>query len=217
MTTNKEALQKIFEAALKEPEPTPTPTTKMRSRAPTEQHPQRRKTYGEPSPEVMPRQAIQSLATQTAKLDTPTPKINPTEPLKTAPALVAEPATTLALTETPAARDATSLEIANILDQKISKERSLRKLKLLLTAILAIGGIGGTTIWFIQSPERITSLKSIFTEVKAATDVESITDEYSKSLDKIADHSNELDEATTALGVTAELKEGEDAYMGTKK
>ena len=109
--------------------------------------------------------------------------------------------------------DAASAELATLLDQKMAKEKRRHQMQWMIIAAILVGGIGGSAAWFVQSPDRIDSLKSAVTEVQAATDVESLTGEYEKSLDKVAVRGSQLDQATEALGMSAELKEGEDAYM----
>ena len=200
MTTNKEALQKIFEAALKEPEPQYTPTARLNSRVPTESYPKAR-SYGEPAPAA--RRVIEPVSNDTITPDAPKKKTEPVETAKTVniPTIAA------------GSHDAASAELAGILDKKMAKDNSKRKAQFLMILIVLAGGIGGGIAWFIQSPDRVTELKSAVTEVQSATDVESITGEYDKSLEKVAVRGNQLDEATSALGASTELKAGEDGYM----
>lgn len=200
MTTNKEALQKIFEAALKEPEPQYSPTTRLNSKTPTENFPKAR-SYGEPVPAA--RRVIEPVSKETITPDASKKISTPLETTKTVniPTIAAS------------SHDTSSTELAGILDKKTAKDNSKRKAQFLTIIIVLAGGIGGGIAWLVQSPDRITELKSAAAEIQAATDVESITGEYDKSLKKVAVRGNQLDEATSALGASTELKEGEDGYM----
>lgn len=193
MTTNKEALQKIFEAALKEPEPQYAPTTRLNSISPTENFPKAR-SYGEPIPAA--RHVIEPVSIEVVTPESPKRK---TEPMETAKTINIPTVAT-------GSHNTTSTELASIPDRKMAKDKGKRKAQFMMILIVLAGGIGGGIAWLIQPPDQATELKSAAAEVQAATDIESITGEKENSLDTVAVRGNQLDEATSASAANTEME-----------
>lgn len=202
MTTNKEALQKIFEAALKEAET--TPITKTRKFASAEHLAKPHHPIGPATTSSQPQMMPQAV---------PDAAVTPSTAKPSAPEVA--PAATVAAATPPVTpdhnHDAASAGPAAVLDRKTAKDKRRHQMQWLVLSAVLVGGLGGSAAWFIQSPERIDSLKSASTEVKAATDVQSLTGEYQKSLDEVAVRGSQPDQATAARAHSMQAAFGEQA------
>jgi hypothetical protein len=198
MPHSKEALEKIFEAALKEVE---KPSIKRPSEAysqPARNTPAQTETFEalKPSNPIAPTSSAAVTPTQTATTtNTPT-----------------QAAATQATTQ-PVIDAAAANEIGEILDAKLAKTRAKRKREVLVFTLTIVGAIAGASIWVYNSPERIKALKSAGNEIRSATDVNAIVDSYQGSVDQVSKRSSQIDQATELMGAKTGSKNDPDAYM----
>lgn len=175
--TDNETLQKLFEAALREPSPA---------------------TSGPPKHAVPV---------------TVSNEMEPPNPTATGPAPEPEPEPVEATPEAPTLDRATADELGTLLDEKVRKTARKRRRNALITAFVLFGSTGGGAAWFLQSPERIEALSSAIQEIRSVGDVKTIVGRFQKALDKIAVRSQQIDQATAALGVTPTAEDEKDPYM----
>ncbi len=140
------------------------------------------------------------------------------EPVAAAPA---EPASAFRFvrpgtSESPSAPNygESSEEFAQIIDRKILLRRQRNRRSFLVTLILFSAGTLGGAGWFVSSPTRVAAFKAALSDIRSVTDIAAIRAKYQKSLDKIAERRNHINDASAAMGVdpnSASAKE--DAYM----
>lgn len=226
MTTNKEALEKIFEAALKQAD-TPMPSSQQA----------RRPKYVTPS-------TLETTAAVNAVLATPPPDrrrsqfstgaagtATMTEPVKTepfqfpsknSPATTQKAQTQPAITQpTPTAKsntapvldDKASDELGDLLEKKLSKESRSRKRNKILTVAAIIIVVGGGAGWFVQSEDRVNTVKGVFSDIRSATDAKELAGSYEESLDKVSARSKQIDQASLAMGITDTTEDPNDTTI----
>lgn len=213
--TDKEKLQKLFDAALKAPvEPAssvpqrafPTPTWEAQ---PT-QAPQA-PVYAVPSAFATPGMPT-TLPVQAAA---PAP-LAAAEPLPVAPA--AAPAALAAAplpvsSDTPILDDAASDELAALLDDQFARKKRKRRRETLVLAALMLGMCGGAGAWVVNNPHRIEAFKSALRDIRSVGDVKSLVAKYNDALNRVAARGRQIDQATTALHVKASPADEKDAFM----
>jgi hypothetical protein len=188
--TNKEKLQELFDAALREPTPATggppkraVPESKTSITAPIEKSP-----LLKPAPEV------------SLEVSLPGPTPEPMSVTLAAPALDREAAE----------------QLGSLLDEKIRKTIRKRRRSALITALVLFGSLGGGAAWFVQSPERIEAFASAIREVRSVGDVKSIVAKFQKALDRVEARSQQIDQATAALGVTPSAEDEIDPNMNAE-
>lgn len=171
--TDKEKLQKLFDAAMKAPDPTPQVALQR----------------------AFP-QGATSAAPPVAATPVPVPVVSPVVEAPS-PAVAEAPNPQVAVLD-----DAASTELGALLDEQIARGRSKRKRDALVTALVLFGMTGGSFAWFVQSPERVEAVRSAMREIRSVGDVKSLVAKYQAALDKIGARSQQIDQATAAMGVT---------------
>ncbi len=149
----------------------------------------------------------------------------------TAPAVahltpVPDPARAVAVPETPAVvpipatpvsnaglDEASSAELAALLDEQHRRIRRQHRRQLLVTLLVLFGFAGGGYAWFIQSPQRVQAFREAMSDIRSVGDVTSIVSKFNKSLEKIKVHSTQIDNATTSMGIDATKDDGKDPYF----
>jgi ribosomal protein L25 (general stress protein Ctc) len=99
--------------------------------------------------------------------------------------------------------EAASEELKMLLDEQHLRLRRKRRRDSLVLAAILFGTTGGGFGWFIQSPERVHAVTSAIKEVRSAGDVMAIVGSYKKALAKIATRSTQIDTATESMGVSS--------------
>jgi hypothetical protein len=201
--TDKEKLQRLFDAALKDP-------TLPSANAPKPAFPT--------SPLEMPAQAV--LQPQTAPSPFPVHSVMPAAPAPQAALpqvfdTVQVPATTVCEMPTMSAvlDDAASEELAALLDEQHKRKTRKRRVEALVTAAVLVGISGGGTLWFVQNPDRIAAFKDVMKDFRSVGDVKSLVAKYQQALDRIAARGKQIDQATAAIGGIATEKDNEDIFM----
>jgi hypothetical protein len=188
--TDKEKMQRLFDAALKDPK-------ELNAAPPTRVVP------------VSPLEAV------------PVPVVAPVFQAKmqdTVPAMVApEPATVPQPTSQPTMAavldDAASTELAALLDEQFKRKRRKRRIEALVTAAVMLSVCGGSTIWFVQNPQRVQAFKDAIREIRSVGDVKALVASYQKSLDRISARGQQVEQATAAMGVKKSAKDDIDPFM----
>lgn len=109
--------------------------------------------------------------------------------------------------------EAASQELKLLLDDQHLRLRRKRRRDSLLFAAFLFGTTGGGFGWFIQSPERVHAVTSAIKEVRSAGDVMAIVGSYKKALAKIATRSTQIDTATESMGVSSSQAGMKDVDM----
>lgn len=194
--TDKEKLQRLFDAALKD-------SSELKAAPPKRAVP------------VSPLEAVPVPVVATPFQGKLQPAAQAVEPAPVAVVQVPAPE------ETPAPQpamsgvldDAASTELAALLDEQHKRKVRKRRIEALVTAAVMLGATGGSTIWFVQSPQRVQAFKEAMRDIRSVGDVKSLVAKYQKSLDKIAARGQQVEQATAAMGVKKSAKDDEDPYM----
>ena len=188
--TDKEKLQKLFDAALKAPEP---------------------------SREGSPQRAFPQSSTPPAPVAAVMPQHAPVAVEAVLPDSKAVKSVVESSPGAPVLDDAASTELGTLLDEQIARQRSKRRRDSLVAALVLFGMTGGGFGWFLQSPDRVEAVRSAMREIRSVGDVKAIVAKYQAALDRIAARSQQIDQATAAMGVIAgsedELDPNFDAEM----
>lgn len=109
--------------------------------------------------------------------------------------------------------DTTATELGNLLDDQRArlKRRHLRQAAATLAVCLTL--TGGGYGWFVQSPARVQALQDAFRDIRSVGDIQSLVAKYQASLDRIAARSQQIEQVTTAMGVEPGSGGEEDPYF----
>jgi hypothetical protein len=102
-------------------------------------------------------------------------------------------------------------ELAEIMEQKIAREKSRRRRGRIVLVLFFVGATGGTAGWVAMNPHRVEAFKQTIAEIKSAGDIKGMVAKYQAALDKIAVRGKQIDAATVSIGVDpASVDEHED-------
>ncbi len=191
--TDKEKLQKLFQAALLDV---------------SEEKVTLARAY--------PKSTLETLAAQATTPVAPVTPAQP-EPVAMVPAQeVAPVATAMDLVQPMenAGLDAAAAEELRILleEQHLRlKRKRIRETVGALVVFLALtgGGFG----WFVHSPDRVQAVRAAIKEVRSVGDIAGMVAQYQKALDKIGTRAQDIDIATESMGVSANQEGMKDVYM----
>jgi hypothetical protein len=183
--TDKQKLQHLFDAALKAP--TDFSGGPLQRAVPTAAAP------AEPAP---------------AASQVPAPQPSAALPGETDQAEQAE-ASAMAPPLDKAAADALGV----LLDERVRRQARKRRRSALVTATVLLGLTGGGFGWFVQSPERVNAFTAAISEIRSVGDVKSMVARYQAALDRISVRGKQIDQATSALGVTPGVGNEADPHM----
>lgn len=96
---------------------------------------------------------------------------------------------------------ALSEELGAILDAKVAKEKSKKRRGRIMLVLFLFGLTGGSAAWVVANPERYEAMKQVVTDIKSAGDIQGMVAKYQKALDKIAVRGEQIDAATESMGV----------------
>lgn len=178
--TDKEKLQKLFDAALRD-QSLPVGGAPKRAFPETTGNPQ------SPEPLTPPEASFQA-AISTPAASVPVPQINVAAVLD----------------------DSAAMELGALLDDQIRRKASKRRREALVTAVVLFGLTGGGFAWFVQSPTRVEAFTSAIREIRSVGDVKAIVAKYQAALDRIGARSRQMDQATAAMGVDPAVGNYED-------
>lgn len=183
--TDKEKLQQLFQAALQDPSHGTKPLARAFPTAPVVKLPE-----APPAPAPAP--------VQPPVMETPaSPALEP----------LVQPMPNAGLDE------ATAAELGALLDEQIQRKARKRRRELVMTLVLCFGLTGGGYGWFVQSPSRVQAWNEAMGDIRSLGDVKGLVAKYQKALDRIATRSQQIDQASVAMGVDPTKVSNEDAYF----
>lgn len=223
--TNREDLDKLFEAALHEksaPSRFGTPESQVKSaptsfNKPTTQQPQAsafqaappagqgyaQPQHGTVQPQFQPlpqqSQAPQSAAFQPAPPHQPALKSSPAK--DTGLIDITQVDDEFAEQAVKSKDTALSEELGSILDAKVNKEKRRKRRGRIMLVLFFFSVTGGSAAWVVTNPERYEAVKQVITEIKSVGDIDAMVAKYQKALDKIAVRNEQIDAATESMGV----------------
>lgn len=211
--TNREDLEKLFEAALHEkaaPSRFGTPEEQKKATPKAFQNPVER-----PSPTPAPSsQEAPALAFQ------PAPEAPSSEnafqaapqPSKASDLIdIAETGDPFAEQAIKSKDTALSAELGAILDEKVAREKKKKTRGKLVLVGLLLATTGGASAWVVMNPERFEAMKQVVAEIKSAGDIKGMVAKYQAALDKVAVRGEQINAATESMGVDpASMADAED-------
>jgi hypothetical protein len=109
--------------------------------------------------------------------------------------------------------DAASAELGALLDEQMARQKRRRKRELIGTFVVLFGLTGGGLGWFVQSPTRLQAFREAVADIRSVGDVAAMAAKYQVALDKIAARSKHVDQATEAMGGSANQDGMKDVNM----
>jgi hypothetical protein len=214
--TDKEKLQKLFDAALKDPTlPSPQIPKRAFPVSPLEQSAQILQPQAFPSP--FPVQVVAAVGAPVhapaAPAITPMQVTPPVAQVFDAITVPADAAAAEAPAMPAALDDAASTELGALLDEQRLRLRRKRRMEALATAAVLMGSVCGGTIWFVQSPDRVAAFKEAMSDIRSLGDVKSLVAKYQDALDRIGARGKQIDQATAAMGVKKSAADDEDPFF----
>ncbi len=104
-------------------------------------------------------------------------------------------------------------ELGNLLDGQRARLKRKRRRDALVALGVFFGFSGGAFGWFVQSPARVQAAREAFRDIRSVGDISGMVAQYKLALDKIAVRSKQIDQATMAMGVSADQSNSKDVYM----
>ncbi len=216
--TDKEKLQKLFDAALRDPtEPEALKSTRSFSGQAAASP-----AVFQAAPPFQAAPAYQAAAPFQAAPSYPTAAGQPVVVYQvvaapTAAPFVAAPPSVPEGMVTPmpnAGLDAvSSAELAILLDEQQQRKMRRRRRDALVTALVLFGLTGGGYGWFVQSPQRVQAFSDAVKEIRSAGDIAGIVGKYKKALEKVKVRSEQIDSATASMGIDPTKDDGKDPYF----
>jgi hypothetical protein len=109
--------------------------------------------------------------------------------------------------------EASSTELAALLDEQHRRIRRQRRRQSLIALGVLFGFAGGGYAWFIQSPQRVQAFREATHDIRSVGDVASVVSKFNKALEKIKVHAAQVDNATTTMGIDPAKDDGKDPYL----
>ena len=109
--------------------------------------------------------------------------------------------------------NAVSTELGALLDEQMTRKNRKRRRELVGTLVVVLGLTGGGFGWFVQSPARIQAFREAIADIRSVGDIAAMVAKYQVALDKIAVHSKQIDQATEAMGGSANQDGMQDVNM----
>lgn len=216
--TDKEKMQKLFDAALRDPtEPEALKSTRAFSGQPAASP-----AAFQAAPPFQAAPAYQAAAPFQAAPAYPTAAGQPVVVYQVVAAPTSAPFVAAApsvpdgmVTPMPnAGLDAvSSAELAILLEEQQQRKARRRRRDALVTALFLFGLTGGGYGWFVQSPQRVQAFSDAVKEIRSAGDIAGIVGKYKKALEKVKVRSEQIDSATVSMGFDPTKDNGKDPYF----
>jgi hypothetical protein len=108
---------------------------------------------------------------------------------------------------------AAAAELGALLDDQMARQKRKRRRELVVTFVVLLGLTGGGLGWFVQSPTRMQAFRESVADIRSIGDVAAMVAKYQVALDKIAARSKQIDQATEAMGGSANQDGMKDVNM----
>jgi len=125
-------------------------------------------------------------------------------------------ATSPASTPTVVIHEATAAELATLLDDQHKRKASKRRRDALVTLVVLFAIVGGSYAWFVRAPERVQAYHEAMKDFRSIGDIGSIVSKYQESLKKVSVRSNQIEQSTGSLGVSANANGEKDPYFNAE-
>jgi hypothetical protein len=106
-----------------------------------------------------------------------------------------------------------SEELGKLLEEQVQRRRRKRRMEAMVTALFFLGSTGGGLAWFVSNPDRVEAFQSALREIRSVGDVKALVASYHESLKKISTRSGQIDQASMAMGINPADVKDEDMYM----
>ena len=151
---------------------------------------------------------IEKAPTRVVPKASATPPVNACAPA--APETASQPVAMEATFDKKAAE-----ELGVLLDEQIRRKKRKHRVESLVAAVVLIGFTTVSAGWFVQSPERVQALLSAIAEIRSVGDIKAMVAKYDAALKRISARGQQIDAASTAMGVTNK-DNGDDPYFDTE-
>lgn len=189
--TDKEKLQKLFQAALLDG--SEEKVTPVRTR---------------------PQPTLDKLAAHAPTPSAPPVAAQPApEPAALAPAPVAVTTAFVQPMENAGLEATAAEELRILLDEQHLRVKRRHRREAIGTLAVFLALIGGGFGWFVHSPKRVQAFRDAMTEIRSVGDITSMAAKYQKALNKIGTRSQDLETATESMGVSSNQDGMTDVYM----
>jgi hypothetical protein len=109
--------------------------------------------------------------------------------------------------------DAASAELGALLDEQIRRKKRQHRIESLVAAVVFFSLTGGGFAWFVQSPERVQAFTSAMREIRSVGDVKSLVAKYQAALERISTRGQQIDQASAAMGAVVTAEDERDPYL----
>jgi hypothetical protein len=104
-------------------------------------------------------------------------------------------------------------ELGALLDEQVARRNRKHRIESMVAAVVLIGLTGGSAGWFVQSPERVQAFLSVIAEIRSVGDVKGMVAKYEAALKRISARGQQIDQASSAMGVKPGAEDEKDAYF----
>lgn len=118
--------------------------------------------------------------------------------------------------ETPVLDKDAAEELGALLDEQVRRRRRKHRIESMVAAVALIGLTGGSAGWFVQSPERVQAILTVIAEIRSVGDVKSMVAKFEAALKRISARGQQIDQASSAMGVKPSEKDEKDAYFDSE-
>ena len=108
---------------------------------------------------------------------------------------------------------AESTELGRLLDEQNARKRRKRRRDAVVFFGVFFGLSGGGFAWFVQSPARVQAAREAVRDVRSVGDISKMVAQYQIALKGVAARSNQIDQATRAMGVSSDQSNEKDPYF----
>lgn len=129
----------------------------------------------------------------------------------TAPITTSQP-----VAEAPVLDKAAAEELGALLDEQVRRRRRKHRIESMVAALVLIGLTGGSVGWFVHSPERVEAFRAVLKDIRSVGDVKSMVAKYEAALKRISARGQQIDQASSAMGVKPSEKDEKDAYFDSE-
>lgn len=142
------------------------------------------------------------------------PRIQRESVTPSAPAELENPSQPMA--EAPVLDKAAAEELGALLDEQVRRTRRKHRIESMVAAAVLLGLTGGSVGWFVHSPARVEAFRQVLRDIRSVGDVKSMVAKYEAALKRISARGQQIDQASSAMGVKPSEKDEKDAYFDSE-